>query len=286
MHAMMNIRINKKEREVKCTLWKLPKSKWVLIIGPAMGVSRRFYSYVAEYFWQRSYSVIVFDYFGMPYENDSKRFSTLRLCDWGYKDLSMVIDYALKNFSGQDVFFLGHSIAGQILPLAKNSSKIKAAFLVASQNTSNSYWSGYARLKVNLFWYFIIPILSNTLGYIPGIAYGGKHKLHKSIARDWAKWGKSKYGLLSVDTKAKTRYRNFNPPVKFLSFSDDLLLAPFCSVEQLYRSYGSPYKYHEHLFPDRVGLVSIGHFNFFKKNNSFLWTKIDSWFKLVCSDRI
>lgn len=280
----MELKIKKAGREFRAKLWHCPKSERVLIIGSAMGVSSRFYSAVADYFYQSSYSVITFDYFSMFHSKTDKTLSKVRLRDWGYKDINMIIDYALNNFPGQDIFFLGHSIAGQLLPLAKKSKKIKAAFLVASQNASKNYWSGSSKLKVNLFWHFTVPVFARTFGYIPGFAYGGKHALNKEIALDWAKWGKNHMGLLGVHPKSGSKYRNFNPPVKFLSFSDDHMLAPYHAVEQLYQSYGSPYKYHEHLCPQQVGLTHIGHFKFFRAECAFLWPKVGAWFNLICEN--
>ncbi len=277
----MNIKLKKENRNVNCAIWNNSQSNDVLIIAPGIAISGWHYRAMADYFFNKCYSVIIFDYFGMIHSKKTSLINTIKLCDWGRKDINMVIAYALKEFPGQKLFFLGHSIAGQLFPLAKNSSKVTAAFLVASQNLSQRNWSGLPKLKVYLLWHLIIPFFVNFLGYLPGMAYGGKYDLHKSIATDWAKWGKSKLGLLSVVKDAKLKYKNLDVPVKFLSFSDDAQLAPLKAVEHLYDSYGSTRKSHEHICPKEVGLEAIGHFNFFKKDYSKLWTKIDSWFDQV-----
>ncbi len=246
-----------------------------------MGVRSSFYSPIAEYFHKLSYSVLTFDYYGMLYVGKQKKSKIPKLTDWGYKDIDMLIDYAAKNFPKQNLFFLGHSIAGQVFPLARGSHKIKAAFLVASQNASVAFWNGKSKMKVGFFWHIVLPLTVYVQGHLPGWAYGGKHPLQKSIAKEWSKWGKNRFGLLGVENEARKKYKNLNLPVKFLSFSDDQLIAPRKAVVELFRSYGSPYKYHEHLSPEQVGLKSIGHFKFFTNECAFLWGKVDRWFTLI-----
>ncbi len=280
----MEIRILDKNRVINSTVLNRQNSSKVLIIAPAIGVARNFYREIAYYFYNLSYSVIYFDYHGML---DQKSFSNnyyLKLSDWGYKDIDAVIQFALNKFPDKELYFLGHSIAGQVFPLAKSSSKIKGAFFVASQNASYKNWNGALKLKVNIFWHILIPVYTKIYGYLPAFVYGGKYDLHKFIAKDWARWGKNKNGILGVETSAFMKYKDINLPIKFLSFSDDKMLAPLKSVEHLYDSYGSPYKLHEHIRPEKVGLDEIGHFNFFKKKCAFLWPNIDFWFNHISSN--
>lgn len=276
----VDIRIRKNSREVNCTIWNNPNSTKVLIVSPAIGVSRRFYKAIATYFFNLKYSVISFDYYGMI-DRKNLREEKIRLCDWGFKDIDSIIEYATKQFPKQELYFLGHSIAGQVFPLAKRSNTIKAAFFVASQNVSNTNWSGFSKFKVNAFWHLVIPFCIWVFSHLPAMAYGGKYDLHKSIALQWAKWGKSKSGILSQVPKALSRYKNLNVPTKFISFSDDDILAPLKSVEHLFESYGTPFKTHKHIHPEEIGMKSIGHFNFFKKECDLLWPEVDSWFNLV-----
>lgn len=278
-----DITIIEENRVVSCTVWNNFNGRNVLIIAPAMGVARQFYKTIAKYFFNLSYTVISFDYYGMIQSNNQEQVET-KLYDWGCKDLNSVIEYASQQFPNKNLYFLGHSIAGQVFPLAKNSCKIKAAYLVASQNVSNKNWIGLSKVKANFFWYFIIPFCIKIYGYLPAFWYGGKHDLRKSIAEDWAQWGKSKAGVLSAVPQAQAMYQNFKAPIKFLSFSDDEMLAPLKAVEHLYESYGSPIKEHEHIHPKHVGMKSIGHFNFFKDECTFLWRNIHSWFDRLSND--
>ena len=205
-----------------------------------------------------------------------------RLTDWGYLDTYAVIDHTLQNYPGQDIFFLGHSIAGQLFPLAANSSGIKAAFFVASQNASEKNWSGRFRILINFFWYVVVPFFVKLKGYLPGFAYGGRHSLHRKVATDWARWGKNDQGLLGIDINAYLRYSALaSVPVKFLSFGDDRMIAPWKAVERLMISYGSFCKQHVHLTPADLGVRSVGHFGFFRRRFSHLWPEIDAWFNVI-----
>ncbi|RDY60760.1 alpha/beta hydrolase [Flagellimonas nanhaiensis] len=265
-------------RTIDYTLWRSPKSSKAVLIAPAMGVSRRFYGKIAQYFAQLGYSTITFDYYGMVGKNNYDDYGPVRLKDWGIKDIDTIIGFALKEFSGQEYFFLGHSIAGQLFPLAARSNKISRAFFVASQNVSQQNWEGLSKLKVGLFWNLIVPLCCGLFGYVPALAYGGKYSLDQFIAKDWANWGKSQNGILSKVPQALSKYTAIDVPTKFLSFSDDRMLAPLKSVEHLFESYGSSCKEHEHINPKRLDKASIGHFNFFKQEYAFLWPKIDAWF--------
>ncbi|MEX0313683.1 MAG: hypothetical protein AB3N18_05865 [Allomuricauda sp.] len=269
--------ITNRDRKLQGETFINPSSDRVLLIAPAMGVSHKFYRKIADYFYKKNYSVITFGYFGMFHNQRTKNLKDLQITDWGRKDINAVMEYAMQNFPGQDYFFLGHSIAGQVLPLAEKSRVLTAAFLVASQNASNQYWDGSWKIRVLFFWYFIIPLFSTLLGYIPGFAYGGKYNLNKFIAKNWAVWGKNKAGLLGMESD----YNIFNVPTKFISFTDDSLLAPPRAVKAIYNAYGSDYKVHEHIKPKEVGFTSIGHFNFFRDDYSILWTKTTRWYDLI-----
>lgn len=277
----MDLKIKNKGREINCTVLNNVNSSKTLIIAPAIGVSRHFYREIASHFFSLSYSVVLFDYYAMIDHKDIDKRCKLKISDWGRKDLNGVIGYAQKEFPESDLYFLGHSIAGQIFPFAEKSCEIKAAYLIASQNVSNKNWSGIFKLKVMMFWHVLIPFFTTLMGYLPSSVYGGKYDLHKSIAKNWAELGKSTLGMLGTEEDGYTRYKNMNLPVKFLSFSDDQMLAPKKSVEHLYESYGSPFKLHEHINPKEIGVDSIGHFKFFKPKYMHLWSKIDAWFHLT-----
>ena len=253
---------------IPVTIWQHHSNVRVLIIAPAIGVSRFFYKHIAKYFHNRAYNVVTFDY---PLKGDN-----LRLADWGIQDMTTVFKYVRDRFSCQSMYFLGHSMAGQLLPLAANHHYLEAAYLVATQNIWRCNWTGFARLKMALFWNLIIPMSLKTLGYLPGFTYGGRD-LPGSIAKDWRNWAMCENGLNGYMPIATAKYQSVRIPVKFLSFADDPI-APLKSVRKIYDLYGTNIKKHEHLTPQELGVQGIGHFNFFRERLAFLWPKIGEWF--------
>ena len=267
-------------RPINCTLWHVPSCDKLLIISPSMGTSRHFYKHIARHFCSLGYTVISLDYAGMFHEGSHiiKDQEQIRMANFGKLDINEVIAYALKNYPEASLFFLGHSMAGQVFPLAPNNKHVKAVYLIASQNISTHLWNGFAKLYVWLFWNLIIPVMLKSLHYLPGFTFLGKKALHKNIAEDWAKCGKSRDGILSVVEGARELYQHTKMPVKFISIEGDDLLAPYESVKRLVESYGSPLKEHEHLSPADTGGRKMNHFDFYRKEFSFLWQKMHEWF--------
>ncbi len=277
------ITLGHKNRPTNCTLWQHGQNQRVLIIAPAMGVFRSFYAGIAEYFFQQSYNVIALDYYGMADKTVSSDNPSPRMADWGKVDIQAAIRYAGANFTGLPIFFLGHSVGGQVFPLAPDSHKVTAACMVAAQNASKTHWNGKERWALNIFWHLTIPFCTRILGKLPGVAYGGKHALHKEVAREWGRWGRSKEGLLSIHPEARAKYRRLSLPVKFISFYDDKLLAPKEAVAALAASYGSERKRHEHILPADTKGKGPGHFKFFTREFEFLWPRLTDWFDRALS---
>ncbi len=274
-----DLKLGPKFRKIDCSLWENAISERVLIVAPAMGVSRHYYKSFAKYFYSLGYSVLTIDYFGMEHRKRGFHKMPVRLCDWGYIDLTMAIDYAGDLFPGQNVYLVGHSIAGQVLPLASNTNILKAVFLVGSQNVSRYNWNGLPRLSVEIFWRLVVPFFVGVAGYLPGFAYGGKYNLDKRITLDWRRWGMSRDGLLGALPEARVHYKAITVPTKFISIDDDNLLAPRYAVAELAKSYGSPLKEHQHLGPADIGPGSIGHFGFFNSRHATLWQMVDRWYQ-------
>ena len=256
-------------RRIKMSIFSASTNKRVLLVAPAIGVGRRFYASIAAFFHAQDYNVLVFDYAEVMSDED-------RLADWGTQDITRVIDYASTTFSGQDIFFLGHSMAGQVLPLAANASRIKAAMLIASQNVAARYWRGWSYLTLMFYWRVVIPLCVKFSGYLPGIVYGG-NDLSGGIARDWKAWAVSSDGILTAVPGAAEAYQRFTAPIKFISFDPDFF-APPRSVERLVDSYGSSIKEHEQFTRARMPVRGNMHFALFRKNNAAYWWRLEQWF--------
>ncbi|QSE97849.1 hypothetical protein [Fulvivirga lutea] len=249
-----------------------------IIFGSAMGVKRRFYSKIAHFFNERRFNCVTFDYSGMFHEDEP--LGNKDIGSFGKNDLSEVISYCKTILQSKHIFFVGHSIAGQILPLARNANKLTASYLVASQSVCSHLWKGKNKSIVNLFWNILTPLALKLIGYMPSYFYGGKNNLSKAIASDWARLAKTKHGVYGEGSNS-LKYLTYDVPTKFVSIKGDDLLAPRKAVEDLFDKYGTNIKVHEHISNTED---TLDHFNFFQVRNRILWEDIQSWFEDFVSD--
>lgn len=275
MHLEVN-RCDVGQRRVTISISRNTDSTKTLIIAPAMGVKSAFYKPFASFFFSRGFNCVLIDYHGMFHEPLSSAPSDIS--SFGKVDLTRAIEYTLETFNSTDLYFLGHSIAGQVLPLAKNASLLKAAYLVASQSVDVSNWSGKTKVAVNFFWGVSIPIATRLFGYLPSWTYGGKHHLSKSVARDWARLARTPGGMAADTEYNRSCYENFNVPTKFISIENDDLLAPRKAVVDLCQQYGSAVKEVKHLKKHNSTANHVDHFSFFRNDNAEFWDDVYQWF--------
>lgn len=273
--SFANHQIEVAQRRIHLSVAQFPESNKTIIFGPAMGVKSSFYQTIASYFNEHGFNCLLFDYHGMFFEVGSREATDIAA--FGRTDLASVIDYATAELQTTDLFFIGHSVSGQVLPLAPNANAFKAAYLVASQSVDVTNWSGRSRLAANAFWNILIPAAVTLYPYLPSWVYGGKHHLSKSVARDWARLAKSQGGIAEDSRYNTSRYRAFTVPTKFVSIEGDNLLAPKKAVAHLYQQYGSPIKNLHH--QSAASSKHLDHFSFFKKHNQHLWSDILIWFE-------
>lgn len=255
------------------------KGNPTVLISPAIGTQRRYYQNFAKFLYENGFQVLTFDYRGIGEYGTSSNEEDDTLTNWGEQDLTAAIQWAYDNDPNQPITLVGHSVAGQIFPLAKNKSLVKAAYFVASQTASNYYWETPYRWGVQLFWNLVLPTTTTLTGKLPSWAYGGKHDLPKSIAEEWAAWGKHKNGIMQDCEERRRSFKSISAPLRFISISDDRILAPKPAVAQLMSQYGSVNKEHHHWYPEEFGKKSIGHFGFFRKENSEMWEDVNFWLR-------
>ncbi len=261
---------------LSATLYETEKgqSKPIIIIGAATSTPQIYYARFAAYACSEGYNVLTFDYRSVG----KSLFTTLKnsqakMTDWGIYDLSAAID-SVKKMGYRNIFLLGHSVAGQVFPLAKNAFRIKAAYFVASQTAAQRYWSGIEKFKVWIFWYILIPLLTRIYGYLPGWSMGGKVGMPSTAAWEWRSWGTHPLGVLQGIKSRKEAFADINIPVHFVSLQHDKTLAPPKAVKQLQAQYAAATTSYEHLIAKQHNAKRLGHFDFFRgKHKEALWRK-------------
>lgn len=276
MNKTQTVAIGSVWRPLDIRLYEVPDPQGTVIIAPAIGVLQNFYHDIALFLNKQGFHVITFDYFGMVMNADESPITANAISKFGTHDLDEVIRYTREKFQQLKVYFLGHSIGGQIFPLAEHVHEVTAAFLVGSQQVSHHLWQGVYKIKVQFFWHVLLPAAVRAYGYLPGFAYGGKHRLQKAIALDWSRLARTRTGMYEESEMSKSRYRSLNVPTTFVSLKGDNLLAPQAAVKALMNQYGSSAKWHIHL--SLGGSAVNPHFDFFKKSFQNNWILVTKFF--------
>ena len=236
----------------------------LIVVASATGVPREYYKKFAGFLSEPGqFDALTFDYRGIGGSLKGKvSESKARMSDWGRYDLQAALAWGFENYS--KVFLIGHSVAGQVFPLAGLSSKVSAAWFVGSQCAASHLWDGKYRLLVEFFWRVANPLPTKLLGYMPAFVVGGGLPLPKYAALEWRSWGLHRHGILQDNAEVKRQYEALKIPVHFVNIEDDHMLAPPRAVQYLRSQYANAQTSYQQLKPSEFGLREIGHFGFFK----------------------
>lgn len=257
------------------------EAKGVIIIASALGVHHRYYHRFADFLAANAYHVICFNCRGTGLPGGHKSGSaSMRLIEWGTKDVEAVIQSALTY--EKPVYLLGHSIGGQLFPMADSAHHIEKAFLVAA---SAPYWKRWA-FPVNLgllfFSSIFMPMITRLRKTFPNQALGlGNLTIDSPLMREWAQWMlRPDYFLDSkFHPEAKTRFSSFENPVMAIGFTDDQM-APENNIRALMQFYKGNNK-RTRIFNSNAELKEkVGHNGFFKaKFADSLWQEVLDYFE-------
>lgn len=260
---------------ISATLFKEVENQHphLIIVGPATAAPQPYYRKFAEYLAQyKDFDVLTFDYRGVGRSLIGPVSQTqYAMSDWGALDLEAVINWADKRYD--KIFMVGHSVAGQIFPIAKNAKRISAAYFVGSQSAYQGHWSGFNRLQILIFWHILIPFCTLIFDHLPGWTFGGQIGLSKQAAREWRTWGLHPQGILKDNALVVQKFGAIKGHLHFVAIEDDRKLAPSEAVHALMHTYSNAITSYQFIRPSDLGVKRIGHFGFFKRSNrQKLWS--------------
>ena len=247
--------------------WYQPNAapRGAVLIAPAMGVKQRFYAAFATWLATRGYLVVTFDYLGM---GRSRRIPLRQLqvdiLDWARHDCSAVLA-AVGNAAGElPIYWVGHSVGAQILPLVEGHQRLTRIVTIAA---GSGYWrenSPQIRRKAWLLWHGLAPTLTAIAGYFPGDRIGAVGDLPAGVIRQWRRWCLHPDYLVGVEGEPiRQAFAAVRTPLTSLSFSDDEMMSAR-NTESLHGFYTSAPKTMRRIAPSEVGADRIGHFGFFR----------------------
>jgi predicted alpha/beta hydrolase len=261
----------------------------VVIVNAATSVRCRYYFRFAAFLHGHGYDAIVYDYRGIG----ESRPSTLRgfsasWLEWGQLDFEAVLQYAAREFPGQPIDVVAHSIGGFVVGLAPSNATIRRIVTMGAQY---AHWRDYApdRKRPMLWrWHVLMPLLAALIGYVPAKRLGWMEDTPKGVALSWSR-SKARFedtyrrGAFARSDAERARLVEqcsaVRAPLLAISVTDDEFgTAP--AIERLLDYFTGSALTHLRIAPEQIGHPAIGHFAFFHSRfEDSLWRIPLAWLK-------
>lgn len=240
-------------------------TKGAILIVPAMGVTQKYYAAFATWLATQGYLVATFDYAGTGLSKAGElRDFDVDISDWAKFDCAAVLQATANKADGKPLFWLGHSLGGQILGMIPNHIEIAKAITIAS---GSGYWlENVPSLKWRAWWlwYFVVPVATRLFGYFPGKRLRKVGNLPAGVMNQWRSWCLNPEYMVGVEgDELRAKFEAVKLPITSFSFSDDELMSAR-NIESLHSFYTSSPKTMNRISPEDIGAKRIGHFGFFK----------------------
>ncbi len=244
-----------------------------LVIQAALGTPQQRYAALASYLAERGFATVTYDYrdIGKNRQN-SARTSQACVSLWGQKDQSAVLAWARARYPQSRLVVLGHSMGGQILGFTPYTKDLDGVVLVSAQSTYYRHWTGFARWKMLAFWALAWPGINRTLGYMPGLAFGGED-LPPGCTPEGTRWA-LRPSFIGDEPGVPENLAQLRCPILAYSFTDDAFHAPKAAVEAFLAMLSAAKVQHRHVAPADFALARIGHFGYFSSRAKPLWDEL------------
>ncbi len=243
-----------------------PQKKGVIVFASALGVDCSHYFKLAEYFAQQGFDAICFNYRGTGKRPANYSEFTSSLADWGRRDVDAIIRHA--STLDLPIYYIGHSIGGQLLPLSDSSHRVQRAILLAASAPYWARWPGLSKIKLLLTCKLILPAAASCYRDFPSAKFGlGNLVIPSNLVNEWCRWmSKPDYFLEdSFGLGAKAMFRECEVPIRAYAFSDDAM-APLANIEKLVSFWGGDKKEIAMRNPEGLKVKRIGHSGFLRPN--------------------
>lgn len=250
-----------------------------LVIPCAMGVAQRYYSRFAQWLSQQGFWVATFDYRGIGKSAPRElRDLDVDITGWARVDCAAVIDYAKQQQPDVPLFWIGHSLGGQLIGLIPNRDKIDRVLTVA---TGSGYWfenSWPTKGVVWWLWFVVVPITLKFVGYFPGKRLRKVGDLPANVMAQWRRWCLSREYVVGAEgERVRAQYAAVRTPITSLSFTDDELMSAQ-GIRSLHALYASAPIEYRRIAPRDIEVSNIGHFGFFRPQfEATLWRIVKDW---------
>jgi predicted alpha/beta hydrolase len=250
------------------------------VVNGASGFPQTFYFKFAQYFAERGYDTLLYDYRGIgasaPPDIARER---SRMSDWGLLDMPAALDAAAERARDLPVVTFGHSIGGQFLGLLRNHGLARAHVQIA---TSVGYWRWEAApFKYLAWWFWRVhgPVMLAIRGFVPtGGGWAGL-PLPRGVYEEWRRWclRPTHFGPDLVTYLSDNVFAEIRAPVLTVGFTDDPIATPR-TVAEINRFFPNVQRESRWYSPADAGVKRLGHEGFFSaRHREALWRPVIDW---------
>lgn len=247
----------------------------ILLINSATGVKQQIYFSFAQYFTDKGFTVLTYDYrgIGLSKPKNMKGFkASMRI--WGSKDYKVLTDYIKIHFNEYQKYCLGHSVGALILGMNKDSEIFDEFFFVGTQNAFVGNLKFRTKVEAYLGFGIAQPLTTALLGYFPGNWFGLGESLPKNCAYDWRTLILNKKSTNSLLEKIDDYSKNLTQKVFVIRAEDDVWLTEKGVKSLLNDTYPNLKPTYRLIKTSESEKGEIGHVNFFRSYNKKLWSII------------
>jgi len=249
-----------------------------IVMAGATGVPQRFYRRFALHAAQRGYETLTLDYRGIGLSAPARlRGFEMDYRDWARLDLSAAVDACPQD--GLPLFMVGHSYGGHAFGLLPNHERVAGLYTFATGAGWHGWMPAQERLRVQLLWRVLGPVLTRWKGYLPWSLLGMGEDLPLGVYRQWRQWCRyPRYFFddpeLAVEMAAL--FARVRTPIVAVNALDDLW-APPASRDAFMAGYSNAGWRALDVDP-AAGTGPIGHMGYFRPAAQSLWQGALDWF--------
>ena len=245
------------------------------LIVPAMGASQDYYRPFAQWLAKQGLLAATFDYRGTGLSRPKAlRGFKADIFDWARLDCAAMIEALAELDRSGPLYWIGHSLGGQILGLVPNREWIAKAVTIAA---GSGYWREIVpgfRLKAWWLFYVVTPVALSLCDFFPGKALRKVGDLPRGVMVQWRRWCLDRdYSVGAEGDAIRAQYASVHTPIVSLSFSDDEMMSAR-NTESIHGFYSSAPRRMKRIAPQDIGVRRIGHFGFFRSAfEASLWQR-------------
>ncbi len=223
--------------------------------------------------------VITFDYRGIGRSAPaSLKGFDVDFRDWARKDLQAVVDKMRSKTL--PLFLLGHSYGGHALGLIDNHQHINAAYFFGTGAGWHGWMPKAERLRVQLMWHVVAPLITRVQGFLGWSKLGMGEDLPLGVYKQWKRWCGFPHYFFDDEQYPgmQDKFADVKTPIKAVNAIDDKWAMPR-SRDAFVKYYQGSVRISEDINPKNLGLITIGHMGYFRRQSQVLWPDILNYFE-------